>query len=143
GGVLATAAETLADQLAFDRAIADDLDAAAGDAMAFVRLAHIDQHMPRTGLGRKCVAFACRARQRRGLGIDATICVQVHPVIPGLADFALMAVGRSVVFLVESLRIARIEIPVRPDRPGDRQDRDQPALLPATCAGKKGMAETT
>src|SRR5690606_36115811 len=80
---------------------------------------------------------------RGGFHIDTAVVGQAHLVVAGLADFAIVAVGRGVLLVVETLGIGRIEIATRADRAGDRQHRYLTALLPATGAGNEGMPEAT
>ncbi len=143
GGVLMAAAETLGDQLALDHAVADHIDHAADHRMALVGLADIDQHVAIATALAEGVALGCGARTRSGLGIDAAVAGQAHLVIAGLADLAVMGVGRGIGLVVELLGVAGIEIAARTDRARDRQHRHLAALFPAAGTGDEGVAEAT
>jgi len=110
--------------------------------MALVGLAHVDQHVAGTGVGREGVALGGGAGARGGFGINAAVAGQTHLVVAGLADFAFVGVTGGVGLVVEALGVVGIEIPARADGAGHRQYGDLAALLPAAGAGQEGMAET-
>ncbi|MCW0459549.1 hypothetical protein NB717_000617 [Xanthomonas sacchari] len=140
GGVLVAAAEALRHQLAFHHAVADHGQGAAGDRVAGVGLADVDQHVA-LARGAEGVALGRGAGQRGGFGIDAAVIGQPHLVVAGLAALAVVLVARAIAGVVERLRVARIEIAARTDAPGHRQHRDLAALLPTAGTGQEGMAE--
>ena len=141
GGVLVATAEAAGDQLAFHHAIAHHVDGAADHRMALVGLRHVDQHVAFVGASGEGVALGRRAGQRGRLGVDAAVIEQAHLVIARLPHFTVVAVAGGVGLVVETLGILGVEVAARPDRAGDRQDRDLAALLPATGAGQERMAE--
>jgi len=141
-GVLVAAAEALGDQLALDHAVADHIDHAADDRMAFVGLADVDQHMAGAGVSREGIALGGGAGARGGLGVDAAVAGQAHLVVARLADFTFVGVAGGVGLVVEALGVVGVEVATRTDRARHRQYRNLPALLPAAGTGQERMAES-
>ncbi len=144
-GVLLAAAEAPGDQLAFHRAIADDVDYAADHFVLLVGLADVDQHVAGLFTGSEGVALRRGAGQRRGFDLDAVVVRQPDLVVASLANLARVRVGRGIRLVVEGLclRVACVESAARADAAGHGQGRDQSALLPATRAGHERMTEAS
>ncbi|KAG1389051.1 hypothetical protein G6F60_013483 [Rhizopus arrhizus] len=109
--------------------------------MALVGLADIDQHMAVALALAEGIALGGGAGTCGGLGIDAAVAGQAHLVVAGLADLAVVAIGRGVGLVVELLGVGGIEIATGADRAGHRQHRHLAALFPAAGAGDERMAE--
>ncbi|KAG1396950.1 hypothetical protein G6F59_013727 [Rhizopus arrhizus] len=140
-GVLMATTEALGDQLALDHAVAHHINHAADHRMALVGLADIDQHMAVALALAEGIALGGGAGTCGGLGIDAAVAGQAHLVVAGLADLAVVAIGRGVGLVVELLGVGGIEIATGADRAGHRQHRHLAALFPAAGAGDERMAE--